>query len=132
MDIIIRTIVKGLFPFIIMLGFFIILHGHLTPGGSFPGGAIVASGFALVAIAFGIKKAERLISENTVHVMEGIVAMILVVLLLYESFIREYYVGITGGMFAFWSAPEIFLLNVTGGIMVMSALILIVFLMIKE
>jgi multicomponent Na+:H+ antiporter subunit B len=131
MDVIIRTVVKGLFPFIVVLGLIIIFHGHLTPGGSFPGGAIVASGFALVAVAFGIKGAEKLIKEETVHIMEGLVAMILVALVLYESFIREY-VGLTGELFMFWSAPEILLLNVTGGIMVMCALILIVFLMIKE
>ncbi len=131
MDVIIRTIAKGIFPFIILLGFFIIFHGHLTPGGSFPGGAIVASGFALIAVAFGIKRAEMLVREKTLHVMEGIVAMIIVILLLYESFIREYVVS-EGEMFGFWSAPEILSLNVVGGIMVMCALTLIVFLMIKE
>jgi multicomponent Na+:H+ antiporter subunit B len=131
MDVIIRTIVKGLFPFVILMGLFIIFHGHLTPGGSFPGGAIVASGFALVAVAFGIKSAERLISKKTAHLLEGLVAMILVILLLYESFIREYVVS-EGEVFGFWSAPEILSLNIVGGIMVMCALILIVFLMIKE
>ena len=131
MDVIIRTIVKGVFPFIVMFGLFIIFHGHLTPGGSFPGGAIVASGFALVAVAFGIKKAEHLISEKTLHVMEGLVALILVTLLLYESFIKEY-IGMTGNMFSMWSAPGIFSLNVVGGVMVMCALTLIVFLMMKE
>ncbi len=131
MDVIIRTVAKGLFPFIILLGLFIIFHGHLGPGGSFPGGAIVASGFALVTVAFGIKRAERLISEETVHIVEGIVAMILVFLILYESFIREYVVA-GGMMFWVFSAPEILLLNVVGGIMVMCALILIVFLMVKE
>lgn len=131
MDVIIRTVAKGLFPFIILLGFFIIFHGHLSPGGSFPGGAIVASGFALVAVAFGIKKAERLISEESAHIIEGIVAIILVILILYESFIREY-VGVTGKMFGLFSSPEILSLNIVGGIMVMCALILIVFLMIRE
>ncbi|MCK4531331.1 MAG: hypothetical protein KAT94_00535 [Candidatus Aenigmarchaeota archaeon] len=131
MDVIIRTIAKGIFPFIILLGFFIIFHGHLTPGGSFPGGAIVASGFALIAVAFGIKRAEMLVREKTLRIMEGIVAMIIVILLLYESFIREYVV-LEGEMFGFWSAPEILSLNVVGGIMVMCALTLIVFLMIKE
>jgi len=131
MDVIIRTVTKGIFPFIVLLGLFIIFHGHLTPGGSFPGGAIVASGFALVAVAFGLKKAERLISEKTLHIIEGLVAMILVTLLLYESFMREH-IGLTGNMFGLWSAPEILSLNVVGGLMVLCALTLIVFLMVKE
>jgi multisubunit Na+/H+ antiporter MnhB subunit len=131
MDVIIRTIVKGLFPFIILLGLFIMFHGHLGPGGSFPGGAIVASGFALVAVALGVKRAERLISEETAHIVEGVVAMILVVLILYESFIREYIVS-KGEVFGLFSAPEILSLNLVGGLMVLCALILIVFLMVKE
>ena len=131
MDVIIRTITKGIFPFIVLLGLFIIFHGHLTPGGSFPGGAVVASGFALVAVAFGLKKAEKLISEKALHIIEGLVAMILVTLLLYESFMRDY-IGFTGNMFGLWSAPEILSLNVVGGLMVMCALTLIVFLMVKE
>lgn len=131
MDVIIRTVAKGVFPFIIALGLFIIFHGHLSPGGSFPGGAIVASGFALVAVAFGVKRAEMLISEETAHIVEGLVAMILVILILYESFIREYVVSEVM-MFGLWSAPEILSLNIVGGIMVICALILIVFLMIKE
>ncbi len=34
-----------LYPFIILLGFYIILNGHITPGGGFQGGAILASVF---------------------------------------------------------------------------------------
>jgi multicomponent Na+:H+ antiporter subunit B len=29
------------------------MHGHLTPGGGFQGGAVVASAFALLLVAFG-------------------------------------------------------------------------------
>lgn len=131
MDVIIKTISKGVFPFIILLGVFTLFHGHLTPGGSFPGGAIVASGFALVAVAFGLNSAEKLISERSLHVIEAVVATILVALLVYESFLREY-VGVTGRPFALWSSPEILSLNVVGGLMVMCALMLIVYLMMRE
>lgn len=131
MDVIVRTVVKGIFPFVLLLGFSIIFHGHLTPGGSFPGGAVVASGFALVVVAFGVGKAEKLISERTVHIMESAVALMMALLILYESFLRKY-VGLTGQMFNMWSSPEVLSLNVAGGVMVMSALILIVFLMVNE
>ncbi|MBN1577761.1 MAG: hypothetical protein JW913_14470 [Chitinispirillaceae bacterium] len=39
-----------LFPLILILGVYIFLHGHLTPGGGFQGGVIVASGFLLAYI----------------------------------------------------------------------------------
>ena len=36
-----------------MYGIYIILHGHLTPGGGFAGGAIIAGAFILLILAFG-------------------------------------------------------------------------------
>ncbi len=43
---------KILFPFVILLGIYVFIHGHLTPGGGFQGGAIVATGFLLMLIAY--------------------------------------------------------------------------------
>jgi multicomponent Na+:H+ antiporter subunit B len=43
--------VKTLFPLIILFGFYIILHGHLTAGGGFQGGVVIASGFLLMFLA---------------------------------------------------------------------------------
>lgn len=42
---IIARITGLLYPFIIMFGFYIILNGHVTPGGGFQGGAVLASVF---------------------------------------------------------------------------------------
>lgn len=39
---------RFLFPLILLFGAYIFVHGHLTPGGGFQGGAIVASAFILV------------------------------------------------------------------------------------
>ncbi len=52
MSTIVRTVTDFLFGFIIIFGVYIIIHGHLTPGGGFQGGAVVASGFALLFVAF--------------------------------------------------------------------------------
>ena len=40
-----------LFPFLIVLGAYIILHGHITPGGGFQGGAILAAAFFIPVLA---------------------------------------------------------------------------------
>ncbi|XMB73112.1 MnhB domain-containing protein [Mycoplasmatota bacterium WC30] len=42
---------KVLFVIILMTSIYIILHGHLTPGGGFPGGAIIASAMLLMYLA---------------------------------------------------------------------------------
>jgi len=49
---IVRTGSKVLFPFIILLGAYIFLHGHLTPGGGFQGGAVIASAFLLLYLSW--------------------------------------------------------------------------------
>ncbi|MBN1595181.1 sodium:proton antiporter [candidate division FCPU426 bacterium] len=40
-----------LYPFVMIFGFYIVLHGHLTPGGGFQGGAVIATGVALMFAA---------------------------------------------------------------------------------
>jgi multicomponent Na+:H+ antiporter subunit B len=40
-----------LFPLLMVIGFYIIFHGHLTPGGGFQGGVILAAAFFLPLLA---------------------------------------------------------------------------------
>lgn len=40
-----------LFPLLLTVGFYIIAHGHLTPGGGFQGGVILAAAFVLPVLA---------------------------------------------------------------------------------
>ncbi|HHD15857.1 MAG TPA: sodium:proton antiporter [Euryarchaeota archaeon] len=50
---VVRTVVKIAFAPMFAFGAYIILHGHLTPGGGFQGGAIIGSLMALYLVAFG-------------------------------------------------------------------------------
>ncbi|MCD6413782.1 MAG: cation:proton antiporter [Elusimicrobia bacterium] len=45
---ILSTACKFLFPLILLFGAYIFIHGHLTPGGGFQGGAIAASALLLI------------------------------------------------------------------------------------
>ncbi|HDQ14668.1 MAG TPA: hypothetical protein ENN41_07635 [Sediminispirochaeta sp.] len=49
---ILRTGGRLLYPFFFLFGLYVIIHGHLSPGGGFPGGVIVATGF-FVALLTG-------------------------------------------------------------------------------
>jgi multicomponent Na+:H+ antiporter subunit B len=40
-----------LFPLLLVVGFYIILHGHVTPGGGFQGGVILAAAFFIPLLA---------------------------------------------------------------------------------
>ena len=39
---------RALFGIILMTGIYMAIHGHLTPGGGFPGGSIIASSFLIL------------------------------------------------------------------------------------
>ena len=53
---IVKTITKFAFAPIFLFGTYIILHGHMTPGGGFQGGAIIGTLMALYLVAFGATK----------------------------------------------------------------------------
>jgi multicomponent Na+:H+ antiporter subunit B len=48
---ILRTAADVIYPFLMLLGAYIIVHGHLSPGGGFQGGAILAVAFFLPLLA---------------------------------------------------------------------------------
>ena len=47
-----RTGTNILMPLIFLFGIYIFLHGHLTPGGGFQGGVVIATGVLLLLLAF--------------------------------------------------------------------------------
>lgn len=49
---IVRTAADILYPLALVFGFYVVLHGHLTPGGGFQGGAVIATAFALMFAAY--------------------------------------------------------------------------------
>ncbi|MFO7935309.1 MAG: MnhB domain-containing protein [Bacteroidales bacterium] len=53
MSIIVKKVAQFLSGLIFMYGIYIITHGHLTPGGGFAGGAILAGSMILLVLAFG-------------------------------------------------------------------------------
>ena len=65
---VLRLIVKLTTPFILIYGIYILLNGHLSPGGGFSGGAILGAGMALFAFAFGSASVRRFLSFKTFSV----------------------------------------------------------------
>ncbi len=52
-------------PIIMIFGIYVILNGHLGPGGGFSGGAIIGAGLILYLNAYGFKRTERFFTEKT-------------------------------------------------------------------
>ena len=68
-DVILQTAARILVPPIIIFGIYVILGGHLGPGGGFSGGAIIGAGLILYLNAFGFAKTERFFTAKTYKVM---------------------------------------------------------------
>lgn len=43
-------------PFLYIFGFYLIFYGHLSPGGGFTGGVVIATIFVLLTITFGVRR----------------------------------------------------------------------------
>ena len=68
-DKILQLSAKILVPIIIMYGIYVILNGHLSPGGGFSGGAIIGAGLILYVNAFGFQKASRIMNRKNYAVI---------------------------------------------------------------
>ncbi len=95
---IVRTIGSIAFPFSMIYGLYVIAHGHLTPGGGFQGGAIVASACAMILVAFGSKWTITKIKEKRLSVFEslgaiGFIALALLGLIFGVAFFNNFLAG---------------------------------------
>ena len=63
-DLIFAHISKLLLPMIFVYGIYVVLNGHLSPGGGFSGGAVLGGGLILASSIFGQKKLTRVLSPN--------------------------------------------------------------------
>jgi len=76
-SLILSTGCKFLFPFILLFGAYIFIHGHLTPGGGFQGGAIIASAFLLMYLGC---HNEKRINEAGIIISESLGGLVFVII----------------------------------------------------
>jgi multisubunit Na+/H+ antiporter MnhB subunit len=65
MTVIVKTIGSWVKVLIFLFGIYIVLFGHLTPGGGFAGGVILAGSYVLLLLAFGREFTEKNLSLGT-------------------------------------------------------------------
>jgi len=87
---IVKTIARFAMGIIVIFGVYIVLYGHLTPGGGFAGGVILACGYIILTLAFGKDLALRKMSDQAASILDnsGALAFLVIGLL-----------GYTGGFF---------------------------------
>ena len=76
---------------LICLGITTILGGHITPGGGFQGGAMIASGIILSVLVYGIGNSPLELSHLYIEVLESVGALGFVIFGLIGLFVGGFY-----------------------------------------
>jgi len=136
MTIIVKTISSWVKVLIILFGIYIILFGHLTPGGGFAGGVILASSYVLLMLAFGREYAEENLSLPVASKLDCVGALLFAAVALggllygaagfFWNFIHQKYLVGTAYEFNLVSAGTIPLSNISIGLKVGASLFLVV------
>jgi len=86
---IVKTVTGWVKGFILVFGIYIVLYGHLTPGGGFGGGVILAMALVLLTLAFGKDEALRRLPLGIASELDSVGALMFLVIAV---------LGITAGL----------------------------------
>lgn len=116
-------------PFIQIYGIYVILHGHLSPGGGFSGGAIFGASLVLIALSFNLEAGVKQISHQTASILEsggafGYVLTGLVAIVLGGNYLANRAAGFPMGQAGqLFSGGAILIITVFVGIKVASTIV---------
>jgi len=135
MTIIVKTIASWVKVLIVLFGIYIILFGHLTPGGGFAGGVILASSYVLLMLAFGrefVQKNMPLMLVSKLDCLGALLFALIAILglvfsgVFFVNFLQKY---LPGWPLKLLSAGTIPLSNIAIGLKVGASLFLVIFLL---
>src|SRR5210317_1220274 len=72
MSMIVRTVTRWLKGPILLFGIYIVLYGHITPGGGFGGGVIIACAFILIMLATGERNGQGVFSKSAASKLDSL------------------------------------------------------------
>ncbi len=113
MSLIVKTVTRLTVGLIVLFGIYIVLHGHLSPGGGFAGGVIIALAFVHFMLAFGKDAALSKISRNLASNLESLGALMFLAIALAGFLGGSFFLNILskGAPFKLFSAGTIPLSN---------------------
>lgn len=132
MSLVVQTVARLLAAFILLFGIHVVLHGHLTPGGGFSGGVIVACAFILLTLAGGRELARRTAAPDAAPLLDSAGALLFLGLALGglflcrdAAFFRNFIATAETSWFRLWSSGVILLSNIGIGLKVGMSLLLV-------
>ena len=75
MTVIVKTVTRLTVGLVFLYGIHIVLNGHITPGGGFAGGVIIALAFINLVLAFGKEAASNIASDQGASMLESLGAI---------------------------------------------------------
>lgn len=134
MTVIVRTIIRGLLPVLVIFGLYIISYGHLTPGGGFQGGMIVVGAVMSFYLAYGYNIVRQFREEDldlTEHI--GALTYLVVGLIgLYAGGTFLYNALKGGPPGSLFSGGIIFILNLVVGLKVAAGTLLVLLILLES
>lgn len=124
-----KTVTRISVWLIVLYGFYIIFHGHLTPGGGFAGGVVIALAFLNVMLAYGHETVTRWLNINFMHDLEPSAgALFLTVGILGIALGGGFLANVIhrGTLFNVFSSGNILVLNIIIGVKVAMGLFVVV------
>ncbi len=79
-DIVVKTVSRVVIPFALVYGCYVVFHGHLSPGGGFPGGAILAAAVVLYTLVYGLKRASAKVTHRVSSRLESGTLLVYIVI----------------------------------------------------
>lgn len=132
MDVLIKTVARIMFPFMLLLGSYIALNGHLSPGGGFPAGAVIATAIAMMVLVFSEGDVEHRLTQRELVDIKSVSGIILVILIVSMGIQLREELLLTQNFFSLWSGGSTILLNITGMFMVITAIVTLIYAIVKE
>lgn len=133
-NIIVKTGADIFTPIALVLGIYIILHGHLTPGGGFQGWFLVASSVILIYLGYGSEGLKKTFNTELIRKNEAIGAIaysfFAIVGIIYgANFCRNVFFKV-GNIGDLYSSGTIFWMNSSVGYKVLTGVGFLILLMI--
>jgi multicomponent Na+:H+ antiporter subunit B len=132
MDIVIKTVSRIMFPFMLLLGSYIAINGHLTPGGGFPAGAAIATAIAMMVLVFSEGDIEHRLTKRELVDIKSVSGLVMIVMIMVIGAGFRQELLSTQNFMRLWSGGLTPILNITGMFMVITAIVTLIYAIVKE
>ena len=132
---ILEVISRKLAPFVLLFGFYVVAWGHLSPGGGFQGGVVLASAIMLLLLCNESHHVLRVFSPHRLALLEAGAFMALVGIGVAGMFLRGEFLALFLPVTSTGNEPVagfIFMLNFIIGIKVGAGISLVCYFLLRE